>query len=243
LHAGFYYTRTFHPILRDAWRFARTRVILSGMEQRPDPGPSVSVRIGQTLRRYFVAGLAALFPAAATVYLVAGIFRFSDGLLGRYLAVHIPGLGIFLTVLILLLVGFFSTHFFGRVVFPTIEVWFSRLPLIRFIYPAIKQLTQSLLNSDERNSTLKQVVLVRYPGPGIYSLAFVIHEEQSSVTGTPESLLTLLIPTPPSPFSGPLIFLPKKEVLPLTMSIEEAVKLVLSGGIVSTPLETPPKIV
>ncbi len=197
----------------------------------------VFVRVGHALRRYLVAGLVTLFPATVTLYLLVAIFRFSDGLLGQYLTAHIPGLGLVLTLLILLLVGFLSTHFFGRVVFPTVEVWFSRLPLVRQIYPAIKQLTEFLFGSKDRPSSFQRVVLVEYPSAGLYSLAFVTHEEQTSVTGTRETLLTLLIPIPPSPFTGPILFIPQKNVVPLSMSVENALKLILSGGVVSAPLE------
>ncbi len=210
-------------------------------ESSPAPDrsrPSLVVRVGHSLRRYFVAGLAALFPAAVTIYLLVMLFRFLDGLLGRYLAFRAPGLGLVLTVLILLLVGFLSTHFFGRVIFPTLEAGFSRLPIVRQIYPAIKQLSQFLFGGKGGKQSLQRVVLVQYPRPGIYTLAFVTHETPSSITGTQETILTLLVPTPPSPFSGPLLFVPDKEVIPLTMPIEEALKLIVSGGVVSSPLQS-----
>lgn len=197
---------------------------------------SVSSRMGQALRRYLVTGLAALFPVVVTLYLLTAIFRFSDGLLGRYLGSRIPGLGLLLTLLITVAVGYLSSHFFGRVVFPVMENWFGRLPLIRMIYPATKQLTRFLF-SDDRAASLLRVVLVEYPKAGIYSLAFVTNEMKTSITGTPENLLTLLIPTPPSPFSGPLILVPEKQVTPLGMTVEEALKLVVSGGVLSSPLE------
>ena len=202
------------------------------MEKNP-----LSIRIGQALRRYFVAGLATLFPATVTVYLLVSIFQFTDGLIGRHLAVHIPGLGLLLTVLILLLVGFLATHFLGRVVFPTVELWFARLPLVRQIYPAIKQLTQFLFGAEGRPPSFQRVVLVEYPRSGLYSLAFVTHKKESTVTGTPVMMFTLLIPTPPSPLTGPLVIAPEKEIIPLTMSIEEALKLIVSGGVVSPSLE------
>ena len=195
------------------------------------------IRIGQALRRYLVTGLATLFPATVTLYLLVAIFRFSDGLLGKHLAVYIPGLGLLLTLVILLLVGFLSTHFFGRVVFPTLEIWFSRLPVVRSIYPAVKQLTEFLFGAKDRPPSFQKVVLVEYPSPGLYSLAFVTHEETTSVTGGSERMLTLLIPIPPSPFTGPIIFVSQKDAIPLSMSVENAIKLIVSGGVVSSPLE------
>ena len=197
-----------------------------------------SVRLGQALRRYFLAGLATLFPLWVTLYLLVKIFEFADGLLGRHLAIQVPGLGLLLTGLILLAVGFLSTHFLGRIVFPTIELSFSRLPIVRNIYPAVKQLTRFLFNDGGQHAAFRRVALIEYPRAGSYTLAFVTGEGRTSVTGTSQKMLTLLIPTPPSPFSGPLVFLPEREVIPLTMSVEEAVKLIVSGGVVTCPLQS-----
>ena len=206
--------------------------------KNPDLVPSASTRrFGQILRRYFVTGLATLFPVAVTIYLVVRIFLFVDGFFGNLLSVQIPGLGLIVTVVIIVVVGFLSIHVVGRLIFPAVEAWFGRLPIIRKIYPAVKQLTQFLFNENSRQAAFRQVVLVQYPRPGAYSLAFVTNETRTSATGTSQILLTLLIPNPPSPFTGPIIFVPKEEVIPLEISVEDAVKLVVSGGIVAPPLE------
>ncbi len=199
--------------------------------------PSVIRQVGQALRRYFVTGLATLFPLAVTCYLLVLIFRFTDGLLGRFLHVRAPGLGLIVTFVIILAVGVLSIHFFGRVVFATCEAWFGRLPLVKKIYPAVKQLTQFIFSESGRQAAFRRVVLVQYPRPGVYSLAFVTNEGRTEATGSPTTLLTLLIPNPPSPFTGPIIFVPKDDVIPLNLSVEEAIKLVVSGGIVASPLE------
>lgn len=204
--------------------------------QEPEAQP-FRVRVGQPLRRYFVTGLAALFPVAVTSWLLIAIFQFADGLLGRYLGFSIPGLGLVVTLLVILAVGFFSIHLFGRVVLRTMETWFSRLPLVKNIYPAVKQLTEFLFGEGSRQAAFRRVVLVPYPRPGAYSLAFVTNEAQTPVTGRPDTLLTLLIPNPPSPFTGPIIFVSKSEVIPLDLSVEDAVKLIVSGGVVASPLK------
>lgn len=190
----------------------------------------------KVLRRYFLTGLATLFPIAVTVYVVVAIFNFADRRLGRWLGFQIPGLGLIVTVLIIVVVGVLLTHVVGRLVFPTIEAWFIRLPLIKNIYPAVKQLAKFLFSEGDRQAAFRRVVLVQYPRPGAYSLAFVTNETTTSVTGSPQTILTLLIPNPPSPFTGPIIFVPKADVILLDMSVEEAVKLVVSGGIVASPL-------
>ncbi len=197
----------------------------------------LSVRFGQALRRYFVTGLATLFPLAVTVFLVWKIFQFADGVLGDLLRVQLPGLGLVVTILVILGVGILSIHFFGRVLFRTLEGWLSRLPILRKVYPPVKQLAQFLFNEETRHAALRRVVLVQYPRPGAYSIAFVTNESRTSATGKAQMLLTLLIPNPPSPFTGPIIFVPEEDTITLTLSVEDAVKLIVSGGVVASPLQ------
>ena len=196
-----------------------------------------SVGIGYAFRRYFVAGLAALFPMAVTAFLVWQIFKFADGFLGHLLDFQIPGLGLVVTILVILLVGVLSVHFFGRVVFRTLEAGFSRLPIVRKVYSPVKQFANFLFNEQSPRSTFRRVVLIPYPRQGVYSLAFVTNETKTSAMGKPQTLLTCLIPNPPSPFTGPIMFVPQEDAVPINLSVEEAVKFVVSGGVVATPLE------
>ena len=175
-----------------------------------------------------------------TVYVVVNIFNFADGLLGDLLGFQLPGLGLIVTLLIILATGVLSTRVLGRLIFPTIETWFTRLPFVKNIFPAVKQLTTFLFSETDRHSAFRRVVLVPYPRPGVYSLAFVTNETHTSVTGSPTTLLTLLIPNPPSPFTGPIIFAPKEDVILLDMSVEDAIKLVVSGGVVAPSLTAKP---
>ena len=198
---------------------------------------SWTVRFIRVLRRYFLTGLATLFPVVVTLFIVWQIFRAADGLLGQYLGSRIPGLGLIVTLIVILLVGVFSVHFFGRVVFQMFETVLSRLPVVRKIFPAVKQLTTFLFSEGGQAAAFRRVVLVQYPRPGAYSLAFVTNECATTATGKEETLLTLLIPNPPSPFTGPIIFVPKRDVVVLDLSVEEAVKLIVSGGVVGAPLQ------
>ena len=201
------------------------------------PVLSASVRFGRAIRRYFLTGLATLFPVVVTLVLVWQIFKIADGLLGQYFGSPIPGLGLVVTLLVIVLVGVFSVHFFGRVVFQTFELVLSRLPLVRKIFPAVKQLTSFLFSEEGRSPAFRRVVLVQYPRPGVYSLAFVTNESVTTATGKEETLLTLLIPNPPSPFTGPIIFVPQRDVIVMDVSVEDTVKLIVSGGVVGTPLQ------
>lgn len=202
---------------------------------------NLSIRLRQSLRRYLVAGLATLFPITVTLYLLIKIFQFSDGLLGhllgRTLGFTLPGAGLILTAFILVLVGYISTHLAGRFLFPTLEIWLNRLPVAGKIYPAIKQLAQFLFPKEgERQAKINRVVLLAYPRPGLYSIGFVTNESVIPALGS-EKMLTILIPTPPSPWSGPIIFARSAEIIPLGISTEEALKLVVSGGVVSPSLK------
>ena len=172
-----------------------------------------------------------------TIWVVRVIFKFSDNLLGQYLPFSVPGLGLLVTVLIILLVGIISAQLFGRVLVRLFEQWLIRLPLVKKIYPAAKQLSQFLFKEDGKPAAFRRVVLVEWPRLGSYSVAFVTNESTTSATGKPQKLLTVMVPTPPSPLTGPIIFLDEHEVIPLSMSVEEAMKLVLSGGVVAPPLQ------
>lgn len=209
------------------------------MDSNPLSDQELSVSsqsIGQKLRRYFFAGLASLFPVVVTIWLVVKIFNIADGLVGNWFGFKVPGLGLLVTLLVILLVGVLSVHFFGRLLFRTIEFWLTRLPIFKKVYPAVKQLTQFLFNEESRQAALRRVVLVQYPRPGTYSIAFVTNETDTLATGSRKTLLTILIPNPPSPFTGPIIFVPVEDVIPLDLTVENAVKLIVSGGVVSSPL-------
>lgn len=200
-------------------------------KRSPDTGA-----VMKTLRGYFVAGLATLFPVAITAYILVFIFRMADGFLGRLFGVSIPGLGLVVTLLIILGVGVLSAHFFGKLVFRTLDTILGRLPIVKQIYPAARQLA-TFLFSPESRAAFRRVVLIEYPRLGVYSIAFVTNEAQTSVLGAPTLLLTLLVPTPPSPFTGPIVFASEEGVTPLELSVEDAMKLIVSGGVVASPLQ------
>ena len=209
----------------------------SSRSRKPSVLPPSPVSPGQAFKRYFVTGLATLFPVAVTLWLVVKIFTAADGILGQYFKVRVPGLGLVVTVIVILLVGVLSVHFFGRVLFLAIEGWLGRLPFVRKIYPVVKQLGQFFFTEEGGRSAFRGVVLTEFPRAGVYSIAFVTNESTTTVTGTPTTLLTLLIPTPPSPLTGPIIFVPAEDVVWLTMSVEDAFKLVMSAGVATSPLQ------
>ncbi len=210
---------------------------MRGKRQR-NSAPATGTRLrrfGLVFRRYFITGLATLFPVTVTLWLVVFIFKFADGPLSEILNLKFPGLGLLVTILIILLVGVFSIHF-GRVILRTIEGWLTHVPFIRHIYPAAKQVAEFLFNEKDRPSGFLRVVLVQYPRSGIYSIALVTNETVTEMTGTRQKMLTLLIPTPPSPLTGPIVFAPEEDVVQLSLTVEQAFKMVVSAGVVAPPL-------
>ena len=203
------------------------------------------MRLTTRLRRYLIAGLATLFPVVVTLYALVIVFQFADGLLGRFInrywlhtyGYEIPGLGLVMTVVLLLIVGILSSHFFGQWLVRRVEGWFGHLPVVRHIYQPVKQLAKFLFERGEREIAFRRVGLVEFPKAGSYAIGFVTNEATTTVLGTSQTLLTLLVPSAPSPLTGPIIIVPEKDFIPLNMSIEGALKLIMSGGVVAPPLE------
>ena len=190
------------------------------------------------IRNAFFAGLLVLGPTAITVYVVWRLFVFVDHLLGTTLRGGyirpggIPGLG-FLTVLaIILAVGFLANNFLGRQVGSLLESLLLRVPLFRGFYGILKQVGEALLG--DKRGAFQQVVLIEYPSPGRYALAFVTASPASGVAladGSP--LVGVFLPHSPNPTTGFLLFYPPESLIPTSLRVEQAIKMVVSGGVVN----------
>lgn len=194
------------------------------------------------LRRYFATGLLITLPVFITVYFLFMVFRFIDGIFGKtlnhyireYLGFSVPGVGIILGVLIVLTVGFVAANYLGKRLIQALESWFLKFPFIRQIYPAAKQIVDSFISKE--SPAFKKVVMVQYPAKGIWSIGFLTSESFAEANRkSARELLHVFIATTPSPLTGFLILVPKEEVTIMDMSIEEGVKLIISGGIVKPP--------
>src|SRR3989338_9167245 len=160
----------------------------------------IFTKMRKKIERYFFTGLLVLLPVVITLYLLFIIFRFADGLLGKYinqylkeyLGHYIPGIGLILTLLIVLFVGALARSVLLRKIIPAIEGWFAGLPLIRMIYPSSKQIVKFFF-SDENKAMFKKVVLIEYPRKGVYSLGFVTNEgfEEAGVKLARRDLVTV----------------------------------------------------
>lgn len=193
-------------------------------------------------KRYFLTGLLVVFPILATVYLFVTLFLFFDNILGRYIAkltesylgMTIPGLGLLVFFLIVLLTGALATNLIGRRLIGFFERLWLKFPLIKNVYPALKQIAQFLF-SHKFQGDMRRVALVEWPRKGIYMLCFI-----TNVTGVyfeeklgGDEFCNVLIPSVPSPVTGFYVIVPKKELIFLDLSVEDAMKLIISGGVLN----------
>ena len=188
------------------------------------------------IRNFFITGLAVTVPLAATAYFVWATFRFLDGILSPFLKLiigeekYISGIGFFLTLFLITAIGAMTTIAIGRRMVGLFEVSLRRIPLVRGIYSTFKQASDAFL-VHKPSSGSRGVVLVEYPRKGIYTIglttAITVSEIQNK---TDEKVVNVFIPTSPNPTSGMLIIVPQKDVIPLSMSTEEGLRLIVSGG-------------
>ena len=198
------------------------------------------------IRRYFVAGLLVWLPLVATILLLAFVIRLVDRSLlllppalrpENLLGFTIPGLGVILTLLILLVTGVIVANFFGRRLIALWESLLARIPLVSTVYGAIKQITNSLFS--DASQSFREVVLVEYPRKGLWMLAFVTGDTPKQFQQTiGHDLINIYVPTTPNPTSGFYIMVPPSDVKRLDVPVEAGLKMILSAGVVN-PLDDP----
>jgi len=192
-------------------------------------------RLRNKIRNIFLAGILVIIPMSIPIFLFSFIFtrldRIFSPLFKTLLGYNIPGLGLSMTVLIIFLAGLIATNFVGKKLVSLGEHLLNKIPLVRNIYQIAKQFLETITVPD-RNS-FRQVVLVQYPRKGIYSLGFITCDNQwEAQEATNEDLVNVFIPVTPNPTSGRLIIVPRDELIPLSISVEEGIKMVVSGGAV-----------
>ncbi len=189
-------------------------------------------------KRSFLTGLLVLMPTVLTVYVLYRIFRWVDGILApitvRHPYLDIPGLGFIGVIVIILLAGVVGGGFFGRTLFRWVEGGLEKIPMVRSIYVAIKQVSEVFLKQER--TVFKEVVLVQYPRPGVYVIGFVTSTWRfRGADGAERDFVTIFLPTTPNPTSGLFIMVRRDEALPSELSVEDAMKMVISGGAVVPP--------
>jgi len=192
------------------------------------------------LRNYFFTGLLVLGPLVLTGYVVWRLFLFVDRLLGTTLRGGyireggIPGLGFVTVMLIIVVTGMLASNFLGRQVARAVEGALLRVPYLRGLYSTLKQVGEALLS--EKRGAFQRVVLVEFPRPGTYAVGFVTARPSAAVpTREGRPLTAVFLPTPPNPTTGPLLFYLEEELIPTSLTVEQAVKMVISAGVATPP--------
>ena len=190
--------------------------------------------IALRLRNYFVTGVIVLIPIGFTLYLSKFLINFSTKLIpsglnpNTYLPYSIPGIEIVLSVIFITIVGGLSLSFLGKKFLQIIDELFKKIPILRTIYSAIGQMTESFTNQDGNK---KSVVLIEYPRKGSWAVGFATKKNEGEIMKkTNKELINVFVPTTPNPTSGFLLMFPKEDLIYLDMTFEEASKFIVSAG-------------
>ena len=190
--------------------------------------------IALILRNYFITGVVVLIPIGFTLYLSKILIGISSKILPQninpnsYLPIAIPGIEIIISIVFITIVGGLSLSFFGKKILKLIDDLFKRIPLLRTIYSAISQMTETF---SKRDDDKKSVVLVEYPRKGVWAVGFATRENTTEMaTKTNQKLINVFVPTTPNPTSGFLLMFPKDDIIYLNMTFEEASKFIVSAG-------------
>ena len=195
--------------------------------------------ISASLRTYFFTGVVVLIPIGITLYLTKFIIQISSKIIpeeinpNNYLPFSIPGLEILISIIVITLVGGLSFSFIGKKVLQLINDLFKRIPILRTIYSAITQMTETFTNKDDSK---RSVVLVDYPRKGTWAVGFATKKNETEISSkTNKNLINVFLPTTPNPTSGFLLMFPEEEIVYLDMTFEEASKFIVSAGTSAPP--------
>ena len=200
-------------------------------------------KIFRRISNNFFKGILISAPIIITLYIAWGLIKFFDRkaspLLGTF-PFEIPGFGLITVFIFFAIIGFITTGLFGRIFSTFIEKVLSKMPVLRNIYSGLKQLFEAILA--KKSNSFREVVLLEYPRKGIWAMGFLTGETKGEVNRkTKNRMANIFLPTTPNPTSGFLLFVPKKDILRLTMTVEEGIKMIISAGML-TPSENQKKI-
>ncbi|MFH1062636.1 MAG: DUF502 domain-containing protein [Candidatus Omnitrophota bacterium] len=190
------------------------------------------------IRRYFIAGIVVLLPLFITVNILSLTIRFFDNLLGKYINPYLQnaygtsffGLGLIAIVLLIFFTGILATNVFIKKIMPYFENFFLRIPFVYQIYPSVKQLVKFLFSDDKL--AFKKVVLFEYPRDDVYTMGFLTNEFFDQTIGDKTmDTVCVYISSAPNPITGFFVIVPKKDIIVLDISVEEAIKIIISGGV------------
>ena len=186
------------------------------------------------IRNYFIAGIVVLIPIGITIYLTLFLISISSNIIPKeinpnhYLPYEIPGVEIIVAILLITFIGWLSLSFLGKRLLKIFNNILKKIPILRTIYSAIGQMTETFTKTDKSN---KNVVLIEYPRKGSWAVGFATKENSGEITNkTNKKLINVFVPTTPNPTSGFLLMFPVEDVIYLNMSFEEASKFIVSAG-------------
>ena len=198
------------------------------------------IRLRETLQRYFLSGLLVFLPVVITLWFLGWVIGLLDSVLdvlpaglhpNHYLPFAIPGLGAVVTIGLILFLGFLTKGVATRRFLAAWDSIFVQIPVFRGVYTAVQKLVQTFLGQSQSN---RQVVMIEYPRKGIYTVGFAMGRAWHELEKNNETpLINVFVPTTPNPTSGFYLLIPANEVAPLEMSMEEALKLITSGGLIT----------
>lgn len=197
------------------------------------------------IRNNFLTGLIICAPIAITIWLTWSFVQWADSWVNpyipwqynpeRFLPFAIPGFGLLVAVIFITLVGFLAKNLIGRSIVNFGESILQRMPLIRSVYKGLKQIFESVLN--EQSSSFRKVGLVEFPSPGMWTLGFISSDAKGEIayrlSESGEEMVTVFVPPTPVPTAGFLLFVPRSKIRMLDMSVEDATKFLISGGLVT----------
>ena len=196
--------------------------------------PSLKKSFFAKIRNNFIAGVVVLIPIGITLYLTLFIIRISSKVIPKeinpnnYLPFDIPGVEILIALIIITLIGWLSLSFLGKKFFELFNNILKKIPILRTIYSAIGQMTESFTKTDNKQ---KSVVLLEYPRKGVWAVGFATKENEGLIKEKiKEDLINVFVPTTPNPTSGFLLLVPKKDLIFLDISFEQASKFIVSAG-------------
>lgn len=206
--------------------------------------PAARPRLITRMRNYFLTGIVVTAPISLTIYLTWQLIGWIDHQVTplvpakynpeTYLPFSLPGLGLVIMVVFLTFIGFLTANIFGRTLIGLGERLVNRMPIVRSVYNAFKQILETVLQSSSQS--FRQVVMVEYPRREIWALAFVTAETEGEIANKlDDDLLSIFVPTTPNPTSGFLLVVPRRDVILLDMSVEDAAKFIISAGVIVPP--------
>ncbi len=208
-----------------------------------DPPPPRKSGLFSSLRASFLTGLVVIAPVALTLWLMWSFIGWVDGVVlpfvpydfnpETYIGINLRGVGVIIFLVFTIIVGWIAKGLLGRAMIDYAESLVERMPVVRTIYSAVKQIAETVFAQSERS--FEKACLIEYPRKGIWAIGFISTSakgEISTRSGGDSPMMSIFLPTTPNPTSGFLLFLPKEDVIELDMSVEEAAKLVISAGLV-----------